>query len=232
MKRVGTALLILSLVFISGCVGETTGAFLQGQEGCFPMWQCDQWSGCVLTDDSWAKTRTCFDVNNCGDEMGKPTETESCEPFSDFEIEIGKRISQCGIVVELESVEIDKYVEYGDSNKNMTLLLEEYFIVPYIKIENNFRHSIETKFKNFILEDENGKEYKARCPNETTQVVDDCQLGDDWHLGSKYTEPATTREGNLIFVVPNIDGQFKLFYEMPDNTYDCKTPERIYWIIK
>ncbi len=41
---------------------------------CTPLWQCSNWSSCV----SNIQTRSCTDVNNCGNNTNKPIETQSC----------------------------------------------------------------------------------------------------------------------------------------------------------
>jgi len=41
---------------------------------CSPSWQCDDWGICV----DGTSTRSCNDVNSCGSNSNKPTESQSC----------------------------------------------------------------------------------------------------------------------------------------------------------
>jgi len=41
---------------------------------CTPLWSCINWSDCIDN----IKTRTCTDLNNCGSNVGKPVESQSC----------------------------------------------------------------------------------------------------------------------------------------------------------
>jgi hypothetical protein len=42
---------------------------------CNPSWSCSVWSHC---DNTLAKTRTCYDSNNCNKDYKKPNVTQSC----------------------------------------------------------------------------------------------------------------------------------------------------------
>lgn len=56
--------------------------FEQSSEECVPDWQCGLWGDCGA---DYNRTRTCTDINYCGDLTGKPSLTESCyEPLSNF----------------------------------------------------------------------------------------------------------------------------------------------------
>ncbi len=41
---------------------------------CTPDWQCSDWSSCSGEE----QTRSCSDANSCGEEEGRPSETQSC----------------------------------------------------------------------------------------------------------------------------------------------------------
>ncbi len=45
-----------------------------GNDTCVPSWNCSSWGSCV----GGTKTRTCTDLNDCGDSSSKPAESESC----------------------------------------------------------------------------------------------------------------------------------------------------------
>jgi len=42
---------------------------------CAPDWQCTDWSSCLPNN---TQMRTCSDLNSCGNDTGKPGETQSC----------------------------------------------------------------------------------------------------------------------------------------------------------
>jgi len=50
------------------------GGWALGQQ-CIPNWRCTPWSAC---SEAGEKTRTCTDVNGCGDDGSKPSEKASC----------------------------------------------------------------------------------------------------------------------------------------------------------
>ena len=233
MKRIVISLLILLLVFISGCTNQVTGAFLETMN-CFPSWYCNEWSSCELVEEKWSQTRSCSDTNNCGDETGKPTVIESCEPPYEMEINIGETFSQCGVAITLESVEIENNITHiGSENEEKELIgLDWLFVIPKIKIENNFRHAVEVSNRDFQLEDQEKNIYETRCPNETVADLNTCLQGNSWHLGVDYIENGETKEGNIIFAIPKQDYELKLFYYFPLNTYDCNRVDRLYWAIK
>lgn len=79
-------ILIVSVVLITGCfgdsggTGEAVGAIDDtSQQTCTPNWSCSDWSEC----SQGTHTRTCTDLNNCGSEEGKPIETEPCSVPTD-----------------------------------------------------------------------------------------------------------------------------------------------------
>lgn|GEM_PF-2538763 len=45
---------------------------------CVPYWSCTPWSDCV----SGSQNRACTDLNNCGTNLGKPLEIDSCTIFT------------------------------------------------------------------------------------------------------------------------------------------------------
>ncbi len=47
---------------------------------CTPDWNCSSWGECV----EGSQERTCTDVNECGEDEGKPEETKSCECVSEW----------------------------------------------------------------------------------------------------------------------------------------------------
>jgi len=48
---------------------------------CSPNWQCSDWDACI----GYHHNRNCTDINNCGDNSGKPSETESCNCVPDWQ---------------------------------------------------------------------------------------------------------------------------------------------------
>lgn len=226
---------IVLLVFVSGCTQIPTGAFLDTGDECFAMWDCVVWSDCNLIDGRWIQTRSCTDAYDCGDNTGKPKELQDCQPPLALETKVEEISSQCGIDVKVDSVTISKDILYRNSDGDMTplsLLFNETFVVPYIEITNNFKYSVRGSFLDFVLEDQDGTTYQARCPSETVDDFEACQQGDNWHFGSKFIPIGEKREGNLIFFVPDTASEIKLFYTIPLNRYDCKTTERIMWKLK
>ncbi len=228
-------LTILLAVFISGCVQTPTGAFLESENvDCFPMWSCDDWSECSLIDGRWVQSRLCNDVNNCNSETNKPIETQDCEPPITYEARIGETFSQCGLEVKLDYVTVSKNITYINSDKNLATLIlnsDEYFVVPYVEITNNFKHSIKASFNDFTLEDEEGQTFKPRCPSQTINDFEACQTGDEWHFGSRYIETGQSIKGNLIFFVPQESSELRVLYKMPLLTYDCRTVDTTLWRI-
>ena len=230
-----TAFLIL---FVSGCTQIPTGAFLPGEEGeCFPMWDCVDWSDCVLDEGRWIQTRTCTDVYACGVETNRPTEAQDCEPPLAYKANLGEAVSQCDFDIILDSVKKSREIIYTGSDGNpqpLVLPPNEYLVVPYVVISNNFDYSVRVGFSDFVLEDQNKIIYTARCPNRTENDFESCQEGDEWHLGSKYVQPSEKIERNLIFFVPNTSTDLKLYYSMPTNIlnyYNCNVAGRIVWNI-
>lgn len=58
--------------------GVISGGGGGGGGGCTPDWMCSDWSDCVNN----VQTRDCVDINNCNDNTGKPTESQSCSSSS------------------------------------------------------------------------------------------------------------------------------------------------------
>jgi hypothetical protein len=229
------ALTTVLMVFVSGCTQIPTGAFLPEDGECFPMWNCVDWSDCVLDDGRWVQTRTCTDANVCGVETNRPTAIQDCEPPSIYEANLEETVSQCGFDIMLDSVKKSKDIVYTGSNGDpapLILTSDEYLVVPYVVITNNFNHSVRVSFTDFILEDQNEIIYTARCPNRTENDFVSCQEGDEWHLGSKYIQTSEKIERNLIFFVPDTSTNLKLYYSMPINLlnyYNCNIAGRIAW---
>jgi len=46
------------------------------ESGCTPDWDCSGFGDCV----DGAQTQTCSDLNSCGDDSNKPSETQTCTP--------------------------------------------------------------------------------------------------------------------------------------------------------
>tara|TARA_Y100000034_G_scaffold136850_1_gene216373 strand:- start:1853 stop:6388 length:4536 start_codon:yes stop_codon:yes gene_type:complete len=57
-----------------GCVNGACGG------GCIENWDCELWGECDLI--TRVQTRACTDLNNCGTENNKPSETQDCCPES------------------------------------------------------------------------------------------------------------------------------------------------------
>lgn len=232
-KALKLAILSITLVmFVSGCIDQATGAFLEGDAGCFPMWQCTGWEPCSLKDGKWVQTRSCNDVNGCDSDTNKPLNEQPCESPVRYDLEIGETLSQCDIDITVDSVTISKNISYFDNIGTENWLVstsDDDFVVLHIDIINNFRNDIHTSFQHFKLEDQNRRTYKPQCP---TNDFDDCVEGGDWYFGSKYIIPSEKNDGYIIFYVPDTTSEINLLYEMPYIAYDCDGVETIYWKIK
>ncbi len=68
-----------------------------GLEGCVEAWTCTPWSECQPDN---TKTRTCTDMNDCGTELNKPSEIQSCIYDSGMECDCEDIMSR---LEELES---------------------------------------------------------------------------------------------------------------------------------
>ena len=64
---------VCTLGVCSECTPDCTGHDLPP---CIEDWQCTEWSEC---DSSQTQTRTCEDLNSCGTQDNKPSETQSCD---------------------------------------------------------------------------------------------------------------------------------------------------------
>ena len=76
-KYASDILAVFKLKYGTGRVGVTTVAKLNklyGCKTCTPNWSCGDWSQCV----NGKQTRTCTDLNNCGNISSKPVEIQSC----------------------------------------------------------------------------------------------------------------------------------------------------------
>ena len=84
-----------SLTCTSSCTIDTSGCSttpppppppddeVDDDEICTPSWSCTDWSTCM----SRIQTRTCTDLNNCGVDIGKPSESQSCTTEEDEDYE-------------------------------------------------------------------------------------------------------------------------------------------------
>ncbi|MBI3190494.1 thermonuclease family protein [archaeon] len=106
------AILLIGVVFISGCTqtGQITSP--SRTPPCAPNWQCTGWSEC----SSFGKqTRTCIDQNNCEATISKPTESQSCtrqiiEP-SGQETTLNKSTAFASRVIDGDSIELSNNIE-------------------------------------------------------------------------------------------------------------------------
>lgn len=98
-------------------------------KNCQPNWKCSEWSDCV----SNKQTRTCTDINNCGDITIKPIEIQSCEssktPTSTI-LEVSDFISDGYPIIflhgiRLEQDEIDSSTCNNNYIKNSLLAFKE-----------------------------------------------------------------------------------------------------------
>ena len=64
-------------------------------ESCVEDWSCTDWSACVNN----SQTKTCTDANNCGTEVDKPAETQSCSLTSNCSD--GTSYSACSVTKPL-----------------------------------------------------------------------------------------------------------------------------------
>lgn len=94
-KFIPLGLVVILLVFISGCTGpspECSDGTCESREtadscpedcGCTPSWQCTTWSDCINEQ----QTRACTDLNDCGTNEGKPPEVQTCEVSQNLELD-------------------------------------------------------------------------------------------------------------------------------------------------
>jgi len=80
MEKKDVNLLALGVVFIIFCIflllnqHGMTGKTTKESMPCYPNWSCYSWGDC----GDGEKTRKCFDINDCGLEVGRPVEKKDC----------------------------------------------------------------------------------------------------------------------------------------------------------
>ncbi len=86
---------------------------------CIQNWNCSGWSSCL----SNSQTRTCSDLNNCGNNTGKPSESQSCTLASYIELNWTREI--------FSNEEFDIEVKFYN------LLSQNYDVKVWIQFEDN-----------------------------------------------------------------------------------------------
>jgi len=147
-------ILLVGVVFVSGCVQQSTTPSETEQEktkyvcqdgtivdssdlcpkttsnittSCTENWSCSDWSTCK---SDGTQTRTCIDTNDCGTTKNKPPILQTCtysEPFDKFELKnlMEKDYSCGGYCRHLEKVSSIKY-----SDKILYIEQGGTFVIP------------------------------------------------------------------------------------------------------
>ncbi len=74
--KTGSYSITITTLDSSGAYSSTLS--LEVSTTCHPDWDCTSWSSCINS----LQTRTCTDLNSCGNESGKPDEEQSCSSTS------------------------------------------------------------------------------------------------------------------------------------------------------
>lgn len=198
-------LAILAVLLISGCTTDkgTTGRIIQQEPAiggviqqepeCIPEWQCSEWSKC---SPQGTQTRACTDTNNCGTNLGKPVESQSCTYIAS----IGDPV----IVGNLKYIVTDAFATPVVGGGFITKEADGIFLILTISIENIGKDSEYISSGNFKLTDYKDRNYKVDSAMFYLSTMGyEALIFDD--LG-----PGLTPEGSIIFDVPEDDKGLEL----------------------
>ena len=131
---------------------------------CVPNWNCGSWSEC---SSSRSQTRTCNDINDCGTNSGKPSETQSCT----YQYGLEDRVVVGDLAYTLhsrtEKSEIGEYYGYGDYENFLGEKADGIFYIFDITIENVGKESITFWQTNVKIYDVAGRTFD---PDTTAQI--------------------------------------------------------------
>ena len=233
-KLVLIPVLLIAIIFISGCVSgtntptgdvikekvyvcpdgsEVSDSSLCSEEKCTPNWQCDEWSKC---DIYGKQTRTCKDENACGLEKGRPAEEQECEIPKIVELRQSSYTAN-GLMFDVDIAERGLSVSYIDGYGNTNRisaqdgkeLIKFKITVTSVDGEKSFYYS------NFNLMDEEGYTYEPQCP---VDFYGNCKNRDS--ISSMY-DPIEGQKvsGNLLFQIPLSTNTVYLVYKF-SSSYD------------
>jgi len=230
MRKILPFISILLVVFISCCLETPTGMFISSERiSCTPRWDCSDWTECNLENGRWAKIRVCVDLNGCGTDLYKPSESLDCEPPIFYEVKMGETFSQCSLNVMIDSATISKKLTYKNLNGEMVPLFSDAgknFVIVSAEIENDFKDSIYTGSLDFYLIDQDNKSYEPKCPID---VFDECIASEDWYLYPNYILSGEKSKGYLLFSIPDDTLEIQIIYDVPYVSYDCNGVDYLYW---